>query len=64
VWHPIQAVSFPQLLTGVLGIVSTSDSGVFHPQPPLETVNWAGYVDVKEITLSLNKTGGLFACPG
>ncbi len=33
VGHPIQAVSFPQLFTGVLGSVAASDFGVFLPQP-------------------------------
>ena len=31
--HPVQAVSFPQLFTGVFGGVSSSDFGVFLPQP-------------------------------
>jgi hypothetical protein len=29
VWHPIQAVSFPQLFAGVFGGISSSDFGVF-----------------------------------
>ena len=31
--HPMQAVSFPQLLAGVLGRVARSDFRVFLPQP-------------------------------
>ncbi len=31
--HPMQAVSFPQLLAGVLGRVARSDFRVFFPQP-------------------------------
>ena len=31
--HPMQAVSFPQLLAGVIGRVSRSDFRVFLPQP-------------------------------
>jgi hypothetical protein len=33
VWHPIQAVSFPQLSAGMFGGISSSDFGVFLPQP-------------------------------
>jgi hypothetical protein len=37
VGHPIQAVSFPQLFTGVLGSVSASDFGVFLAQPSADS---------------------------
>ncbi len=35
-WHPIQAASFPQWLTGALGSLSASDFGVILPQPAPE----------------------------
>ena len=35
--HPIQAVSFPHLFTGVIGSVSASDFGVFLPKPSADS---------------------------
>ncbi len=36
--HPIQAVSFPQLFTGVFGGIPSSDFGVFLPQPSSDSL--------------------------
>ncbi len=57
VWHPIQAVSFPQLFAGVFGGISSSDFDVFLPQPssdsgfhvPLQLGEHSRAVDVMKV---------------